>query len=86
MISPSICHPWQPDRAANAAQQRRCYTTAWDMIVATGLPRLVAYLALLPAISQKSEWADPSKQNLRLQHRVDRGLCTMHTIRSVHAS
>jgi hypothetical protein len=33
MISPSICHPWQPDRAANAAQQRRCYTTAWDMIV-----------------------------------------------------
>ena len=38
MISPSACRPWQPDRAANAAQQRRCYTTARDMISWAGLP------------------------------------------------
>jgi transposase len=31
-MSQSACHPWQPDRAANPAQQCRCYTTARDMI------------------------------------------------------
>ncbi len=32
MISTSACQHWQPDRAANPAQQRRCYTTCRDTI------------------------------------------------------
>ena len=32
MMSPSACHPWQPDRAANPAQEQRSYTTARDTI------------------------------------------------------
>ena len=36
MISPSACRPWQPDRAASPAQQRRCYTTIGDTIGADG--------------------------------------------------
>jgi hypothetical protein len=32
MISPSACPPWQPDRAADPAQQRRSYTTWRDTI------------------------------------------------------
>ena len=32
MISPSACRRWQPDRAANPAQQHRCYTMARTMI------------------------------------------------------
>jgi hypothetical protein len=32
MISPSICHPWQPDRAANAARHCPCHAMAWDMV------------------------------------------------------
>ena len=35
-ISPSACRHWQPDRADNPAQQRRCYTTCWDTITAAG--------------------------------------------------
>ena len=31
-MSPSAYHHWQPDRAANPAQQSRCYTTWWDTI------------------------------------------------------
>ena len=37
-MSPSACRLWQLDQAANLAQQRRCYTTTWDMIQ-IGLPR-----------------------------------------------
>ncbi len=33
MISTSACRHWQPDRAANPAQQRRSYTTARDTII-----------------------------------------------------
>ena len=32
MIPSSVCQPWQPDRAADAAQERRSYTTSRDTI------------------------------------------------------
>ena len=32
MIPSSACQPWQPDRAANAAQEQRSYTTSRDTI------------------------------------------------------
>src|SRR5438067_11187034 len=32
MLPSSLCRPWQPDRAANAAQDNRSYTTAWGTI------------------------------------------------------
>src|SRR2546430_6138737 len=32
MLPSSLCRQWQPDRAANAAQDSRSYTTAWDTI------------------------------------------------------
>jgi hypothetical protein len=32
MILSSACHLWQPDTAANAAQEHRSYTTRWDTI------------------------------------------------------
>jgi hypothetical protein len=31
-MQPSACPPWQPDHAANAAQELRSYTTRWDTI------------------------------------------------------
>ncbi len=46
MISTSACRHWQPDRAANPAQQRRSYTTARDTIQQAG-----AKLFLLPKYS-----------------------------------
>ena len=54
MLPSSLCRPWQPDRAANAAQDNRSYTTAWgtirirDMTRRTrgiNLPQLVKELA-----------------------------------------
>jgi hypothetical protein len=35
----SACRPWQPQRAANPAQQRRCYTTWLDAIKKEIFPR-----------------------------------------------
>jgi hypothetical protein len=32
MLPSSLCRLWQPDRAANAAQDNRSYTTAWGTI------------------------------------------------------
>jgi hypothetical protein len=32
MILSSACHLWQPDTAADAAQEHRSYTTRWDTI------------------------------------------------------
>src|SRR5260221_13277822 len=32
MLPSSLCRLWQPDRAANAAQDSRSYTTAWGTI------------------------------------------------------
>src|SRR5712671_4320820 len=32
MLPLSLCPLWQPDRAANAAQDSRSYTTAWGTI------------------------------------------------------
>src|SRR5712671_3849233 len=32
MLPLSLCRLWQPDRAANAAQDSRSYTTAWGTI------------------------------------------------------
>src|SRR6266852_2112323 len=32
MIPSSACPSWQPDIAANAAQEHRSYTTSWDTI------------------------------------------------------
>jgi hypothetical protein len=34
MILSSVCQPWQPERAANAAQEQRSYTTSWGTIAA----------------------------------------------------
>ena len=33
MLPSSLCRLWQPDRAANAAQDNRSYTTAWGTIL-----------------------------------------------------
>ena len=33
IMQPSACLPWQPDHAANAAQEHRSYTTWWDTIL-----------------------------------------------------
>ena len=35
MLPSSLCRLWQPDRAANAAQDNRSYTTAWGTITAS---------------------------------------------------
>jgi hypothetical protein len=32
MILSSVCQPWQPERAANAAQEQRSYNTSWGTI------------------------------------------------------
>jgi hypothetical protein len=32
-MQPSACLPWQPDHAANAAQEYRAYTTRWGTIM-----------------------------------------------------
>src|SRR5579863_3793258 len=32
MIPSSVCPPWQPEQAANAAQDSRSYTTSWGTI------------------------------------------------------
>ena len=58
MISLSACRPWQPDRAANPAQQRRCYTTrgdtiAWQAIQFEGdLLRAATFAKPLPGSDQ----------------------------------
>jgi|SRR5580704_4889296 hypothetical protein len=36
MLPSSLCRLWQPDRAANAAQDNSSYTTAWGMIYTEG--------------------------------------------------
>jgi hypothetical protein len=33
MLPLSLCRQWQPDRAANTAQDSRSYTTAWGTII-----------------------------------------------------
>ena len=38
MLPLSLCRLWQPDRAANAAQDSRSYTTGWGTIVTGLLP------------------------------------------------
>jgi transposase len=51
MILPSACLPWQPDRAANPAQQCRCYTTARGMIHVHGaLPVPSSLLSFVPGL------------------------------------
>jgi hypothetical protein len=37
-MQPSACPPWQPDHAANAAQELRSYTTAWNTIIVRAGP------------------------------------------------
>jgi hypothetical protein len=32
-MQPSACPPWQPEHAANAAQELRSYTTRWGTIL-----------------------------------------------------
>jgi hypothetical protein len=32
MLPSSLCRLWQPDRAGNAAQDNRSYTTTWGTI------------------------------------------------------
>src|SRR5260370_32233725 len=34
MIPSSVCPSWQPEHAADAAQERRSYTTSWGTILA----------------------------------------------------
>src|ERR1700675_1558538 len=36
MIPSSACPPWQPEQAADAAQDSRSYTTSWGTIFAVG--------------------------------------------------
>ena len=49
MIPSSACPSWPPDRAANAAQEHRSYTTSWDTIRGR---RERALLSVLPTYKE----------------------------------
>jgi putative transposase len=42
VLQPSVCPPWQPDQAANAAREDRSYTTSGDTIRSTPPSRGIA--------------------------------------------
>src|SRR6202035_2542431 len=44
MLPSSLCRLWQPDRAANAAQDNRSYTTAWGTILSGDFAALYSKL------------------------------------------
>src|SRR4030088_1810734 len=56
MLPLSLCRLWQPDRAANAAQDSRSYTTAWGTICADGsvaFRKKISRVKLLPFLSSQ---------------------------------
>jgi hypothetical protein len=48
MIPPSACPSWQPDIAANAAQEHHSYTTSRDTIPATNVGQRQQIELMLP--------------------------------------
>ncbi len=85
MISPSACRHWQPEWAANSAQQRRCYTAAWDTTRLLGEQDKMAPGARLELLSDhltyiEQVWVDIARFKMRLEHindkRIQRGVMT----------
>ena len=60
-MSPSACRLWRLDQAANLAQQRRCYTTTWDMIA---IGNKMSDPALLTPLAE-GEVKEPARPRLR---------------------
>src|ERR1700736_2393648 len=83
MLPSSLCRLWQPDRAANAAQDNRSYTTAWGTIFHRTRTALRKWFAAAWLIGQDKRGVSALFLARELALRYDTAWLMAHKLRHV---